>query len=148
MTVDRTLARRAAVVAICEPAARAATDRIVEEAVRAASIFGMTRERADAYAGGINATLPQAFEAMAMSDGAEREARTRDLAASVRAVSDSHHIPSLVERGLVAIAVRIGREVVRRGAERRGFTPEELEQEFVAFADQLEDQLYRRDERI
>ena len=144
MTDDRTLARRAAIVAIFEPAARSVTERIVDEAVRAASIFGLTRERADAYAAGINATMPQAFEAMTMPDGPERSSRISGLAASVRKVSDSHHIPNLVERGLVAIGVRIGREVVRRGAERRGFAPEELEQEFAAFAAELEDALNRQ----
>jgi hypothetical protein len=146
MTDDRTMVRRAAVVAICEPAARSTVARVVDEAVRAASIFGLTRERADAYADGILSTLPLAFEGMAMADGPERTARTRQLAAAVRAVSDSHHIPSLVERGLVSIALRIAREVVRRGAERQGFTPDELEREFVAFAHELEDALYREDE--
>jgi hypothetical protein len=142
---DRVQARRAALVAICEPAARSTIARIVNEAVKAANIFGLTRERADAYAAGISATLPPAFEAMAMDDGPERSSRIRDLASSVRAVSDAHHIPSLVERGLVAIAVRISREVVRRGADGKGFTPDELEREFVAFADQLDDALYRPD---
>jgi|GEM_PF-3721577 len=145
MTDDRTRARRAAVVAICEPAARSTIARVVDEAVKAATIFGLTRERADAYADGILSTLPLAFEAMAMEDGPERTGRIRELASAVRAVSDSHHIPNLVERGLVAIALRIAREVVRRGAERQGFTPDELEAEFIAFADRLEDQLYRPD---
>lgn len=143
MSDDRTRTRRAAVVAICEPAARSTVARVVDEAVRAAAIFGLTRERAEAYADGILSTLPLAFEAIALEDGSERSQRIRDLAGAVRAVSDSHHIPSLVERGLVAIAVRVAREIVRRGAERQGFTPDELEQEFVAFADQLGDQLYR-----
>lgn len=143
MSDDRTLVRRAAVVAICEPAARSTIARVVDEAVKAAAIFGLTRERADAYADGILSTLPLTFEAMAMQDGPERARRTRELTAAVRAVSDAHHIPNLVERGLVAIALRIAREVVRRGAERRGFTPDELEAEFVAFAGQLETQLYR-----
>jgi len=145
MTDDRTRVRRAAIVAICEPAARSTIARVVDEAVKAATIFGLTRERADAYADGILSTLPLAFEGLAMEDGPERSVRIRDLAAAVRAVSDSHHIPNLVERGLVAIALRIAREVVLRGAERQGFTPDELEAEFVAFAGRLEDQLYRPD---
>jgi hypothetical protein len=143
MSDDRTMVRRAAVVAICEPAARSTVARVVDEAVKAAAIFGLTRERADAYADGILSTLPLAFESMAMPDGPDRSARIGQLAAAVRSVSDSHHVPSHVERGLVAIALRIAREVVRRGAERQGFTPDELEGEFVAFADLLEDQLYR-----
>lgn len=143
--MDPTLARRAAVVAICEPAARAAIDRVVDEAVRAASIFGLTREKAAAYAEGIHATLPRAYDAMKLSDGPERTARIAELARSVRAVSDSHHIPRIVERGLVAIAIRIGREVVRRGALAQSFPPDELEREFVAFAGKLEDRLNRAD---
>ena len=65
-----------------------------------------------------------------------------NLAAMVRGVSEQNHIPRIVERGLVAIAVRIAREVVRRGAAGRGFTPDELEREFVMFADLLEDRLF------
>jgi hypothetical protein len=143
MADDRTQARRAAVVAICEAAARSTVARVVDEAVKAANVVGLTRDRADDYADGVLSTLPLAFEAMAMGDGLERSARIRELATAVRAVSDSHRIPNLVERGLVAIALRIAREVVRRGAERQGFTPDELEREFMAFADQLEDVLFR-----
>ena len=146
MSDDRTMVRRAAVVAICEPAARSTVARVVDEAVKAASIFGLTRERADAYAEGILSTLPLAFEAMALADGPERTARIAELGRAVRTVSSSHHIPNLVERGLVSIALRIAREVVRRGAERQGFTPDELEREFVAFAHEFEDALYREDQ--
>jgi hypothetical protein len=142
---DSVLARRAALVAICEPAAHTVIDRVVDEAVRAATIFGLTRERASAYADGIYATLPPAFEAMALADGPDRTARIRTLAIAVRAVSESHHIPKLVERGLVAIAVRIAREVVRRGAPAQGFTADEMERELVSFTDRLEDQLFRDD---
>ena len=62
---------------------------------------------------------------------------------TTRSVSDGHHIPRIVERGLVVIAVRIAREVIRRRAAEHGFTPDELEKEFVSFADQLEDRLSR-----
>jgi hypothetical protein len=116
-------------------------ERVVNEAVAAASIFGLTRERADRYAAGIQSTLPPAFEAMQLPDGPERSARIDALATSVRGVSDDHHVPRIVERGLTSIAVRIAREVIRRRAVERGFTPEELEAEFIAFADRLEDRL-------
>jgi hypothetical protein len=142
---DAVPARRAAVVAICEPAAHTVVDRVVDEAVRAANIFGLTRERATGYADGIYTTLPPAFEAMRMPDGPERDARIRELANTVRAVSETHHIPRLVERGLVAIAIRVAREVVRRGAPDQGFTADELEREFVSFTDQLEDRLFREE---
>ena len=140
---DPVLARRAALVAICEPAANGVIDRVVDEAVHAAGRFGLTRERANAYTAGIKDTLPRAFEAMKMPDGLERSAHIDALAQAVRGVSDAHHIPRIVERGLVVIAVRIAREVIRRRAAEHGFTPDELEKEFVSFADQLEDRLSR-----
>lgn len=140
---DPVLARRAAVAAICERAARSVVDRVVDEAVSAAHLFGLDRARASTYASGIEATLPGAFAAMRMADGPERTAKIGELAVAIRRVSESNHIPRIVERGLVAIAVRISREIVRRGAAECGFAPEELEQEFTAFADQLEDRLFR-----
>lgn len=136
------LARRAALVEICERAATSVIDRVVSEASRAANTFGLSRDGAARYAEGIRETLPLAFAAMALPDGSERDAQIARLAAMVRGVSEHSHIPRLVERGLVAIAVRIAREVVRRGAAERGFTPDELEREFVAFADSLEDRLF------
>jgi len=141
VSADPILARRAAVVAICEPAANAVIDRVVDEAVHAAGRFGLTRERANEYTAGIQQTLPRAFEAMKMPDGLERSAAVDEVAAAVRAVSDEHHIPRIVERGLVVIAVRIAREVIRRRAEDHGFTPAALEHEFVSFAELLEDRL-------
>lgn len=142
MASDPIVARREALVAICEPAARSVIDRVVNEAVNAAHVFGLTRERADSYTAGINATLPLGWSALRMPDGPERRARVNELAVAVRAVSETNHIPRIVERGLVAIAIRIAREVVRRGAVAKGFTPDELEGEFIAFADQLEDRLF------
>ena len=144
MATDRATARRAAVVAIFEPAARSIIERVVNEAVAAANVFGLTRERADRYAEGINSALPPAFQAMALPDGPERSAGIDRLATLTRGVSEAHHVPRIVERGLTAIAVRIAREVVRRGAAERGFTPDELDAELVAFADQLEDRLFAR----
>ena len=128
-------------MAICEPAARSVVMRVVDEAVRAATIFGLTREKASAYAEGILGTLPPAYDAMRLPDGPSRDAAIDALAESVRAVSNSHHVPRLVERGLTAIAIRIAREVVRRGAPAQGFTADELEREFVSFASQLETRL-------
>ena len=128
-------------VAICEPAARSVIARVVSEAVRAAHLFGLTPERASDYGEGILATLPPAFDTMRLANGPERDAGIDALAASVHAVSEAHHVPRLVERGLTAIAVRIAREVVRRGAAEQGFTADELEDEFANFADQLEARL-------
>ena len=115
---------------------------MTSEAVAAGSAFGVTRERADRYAESIQATLPLAFETMALPDGSERTAGIDALARLAHGVSEGHNIRRIVERGLTAIAVRIVREIVRRGATERGFTPDELEAEFSAFADQLEGRLF------
>src|SRR5439155_21952986 len=58
---DLVLARWAALVAICEPAANGVIDRVVDEAVHAAGRFGLTRERANTYTANIKDTLPRAF---------------------------------------------------------------------------------------
>ena len=45
MALDPIAARREALVVICESAARSVIDRVVDEAVSAAKIFGLTREK-------------------------------------------------------------------------------------------------------
>ncbi len=142
MPDDRTLARRAAIAAICEVAARSVIERVVNEAAAAANLFGLTRERASDYVDGIQATLPEAMATFRLPDSPERTAGIDRLAREVRAVSESHGIPRIVERGLTAIAIRIAREVIRRRAPEHGLSPEELDAEFVVFADQLEDRLF------
>ena len=139
---DPILARRKAVVSICERAANGVIDRVVAEASRAADMFGLDAASAGRYGEGIRSTMPQFLESMAMADGPDREARIGALAGQVRAISDQNHIPRIVERGLTAIALRLAREVVRRGAPEQGFTSEELEREFRAFADKLETRLF------
>ncbi len=136
------LARRAAVAAICGAAARSVVERVVSEAAAAATLFGLAHDRAQDYGDEILSTMPSVLSAMRMPDSPERDQAIAQLARDVQAVSRSHHIPPIVERGLTAIAVRIAREVVRRGAAQQGFTPEELEGEFVAFADRLEARLF------
>lgn len=136
------LARREAVARICEDAATSVIDRVVREASAAANTFGLSTERATRYGEEIKGTLPIAFEAMCMPDGTARDARIGDVARLVRGVSEGHHIPRIVERGLVAIAYRITREVIRRRAAQTPFTPDELEAEFVTFGELLEQRLF------
>ena len=50
---DAVLARRKALVAICERAANGVIDRVVEEASRAASMLGLNAESAKTYGEGI-----------------------------------------------------------------------------------------------
>ncbi|HKW78541.1 MAG TPA: hypothetical protein VJQ09_05520 [Candidatus Limnocylindria bacterium] len=139
---DPVMAKRAALVAICERAANGVVDRVVGEASNGASAFGLSGDGARHYGDGIRSTLPLAFEALGMPDGPEREARIRALAGSIRAVSERNHIPRIVERGLTAIAVRISREVIRRQSADRGFTPDELDREFTRFTDEMEMRLF------
>lgn len=142
MAADPVLARRDAVARICDAAAGSVVDRVVREASNAANMFGLSPERASGYADGIKATLPLAYAAMRMPDGSERDAAIDDTARRVRAVSESAHIPRIVERGLVAITYRITREVIRRRADGTGFSPDELEREFVLFGELLQQRLF------
>ena len=141
-SADPTVRRRAAVVAIYQRAAAATVDRVTDEATSAASAFGLTSDRVAGYGERIRAILPQAFDAMSSPDGPERAAKVDELARGIRGISDQHNVPRLVERGLVALGVRIGREVVRRGAQEQGFTPDELDAEYTAFARLLEGRLF------
>jgi len=141
-STDPILLRRAAVVAIYRRAAGGTVDRIAREAASAASTFGLTPDRVVGYGERIRAILPLGFDAMASPDGPERTAKIDELARSVRGISDQHNVPRLVERGLVALAVRIGREVVRRGAQEQGFTPDELDSECTTFMRLLEGRLF------
>lgn len=136
------LPRREAVARICQDAATSVVDRVVREASAAANVFGLSSDRAARYGDEIKATLPVAFGAMCMADGPERDASITALARQVRDVSEAHRIPRIVERGLVAIAYRITREVIRRRAGQTAFSADELEAEFVDFGEQLEARLF------
>ena len=139
---DPVVARRRAVARICDDAATSVIDRVVSEANAAANVFGLSPERATRYGEQIKSTLPTAFDAMCMADGPERDARIAEVARLVRSVTDANHIPRIVERGLVAIAYRVTREIVRRRASQTPFGPDELEQEFVDFGARLDARLF------
>jgi hypothetical protein len=139
---DLVLARRKALVAICERAANGVIDRVVAEASRAADKLGLDATGATRYGEGIRSVLPIAYDALGLPDGPDREARIVALCGRIRAVSDQSHIPRIVERGLTAIAVRISREVIRRGAGEHGFTPDDLDREFGIFTGKMEARLF------
>ncbi len=90
------------------------------------------------------ATLPLANDAICEIDEAARRRKIEALCTAVRAVSDEHRIPRIIERGLTAIAVRLSRQAIRHGAAGTGYGADELETEFVAFAEELEAALFRR----
>ncbi|TMG54439.1 MAG: hypothetical protein E6H84_09275 [Chloroflexi bacterium] len=116
-------------------------DRVVAEAVRAANFFGLTADRAERYGESVRQTFPLALEAMRETQPLVRERKLHDLATSVRAVSEAHHIPRIIERGLVGIAFGAARGPVLDRAMRSGFAHEDLEHELRAFREALEAKL-------
>ena len=117
-------------------------DRVVAEAVRASSFFGLSGELAQRYASSIQATLPLALDALTEPDPAGRDRKLDALAANVRRVTDEHHVPRMIERGLVSLAFGFARTLMSQHAEGSGFTAEELDRELVAFRDDFEAKLF------
>ncbi len=137
-------ARRAALAGVCEDAAGRVIGLLVEEAASATNLLGLGRDATRRYGDSIMALLPLVTDAMREADEALRARKIEALSAAVRGVSDRHRIPKIIERGLTAIAVRVGRQAVRHAAPRTGYGADELEAEFILFAEQLEASLHRR----
>src|SRR5436309_15682418 len=117
-------------------------ERVVSEAVRAANFFGLSGELAKRYGRNIHATLPAALDALTESRAADRDRKMDELVARVRSVSDDHHVPRIVERGLVSIAFSFARRLIRERAGPSGFTAEELDSEFMAFRSEFEHNIF------
>jgi hypothetical protein len=66
-----------------------------------------------------------------------------ELVARVRKVSDDHHVPRIIERGLTSIAFDVARRMVRDRAADSGLTAEELDAELREFRESFESRLYR-----
>ena len=135
--------RRRALAAIFGDIGTEMVDRVVAEAVRASTFFGLTGDTAERYGRSIRATLVPALEAVTENDPAARDRKVNALTASVRAVSDEYHVPRIIERGLVSIAFGIAGSLIRKRASGSGFTEEELDREFLAFRGEFERSLYR-----
>jgi hypothetical protein len=118
-------------------------ERVVAEAVRASNFFGLTGDVAERYGQSIRATLPLALNALVEADPLEREGKMEALVASVRGVSEDHHVPAIIERGLVSIAFGFARRLIGQHSGPSGFTAEELDAEFVAFRTEFEQKLFR-----
>ena len=136
--------RRAVLADVCIASAERVIALVVDEAARAANLLGFGRDATRRYGDAIMGTLPLASDAIREMDPGERARKIDALSAAVRRVSEQHRIPMLIERGLTSIAVRLACQAVRRGANGTAFTSDELEAEFVAFADDLEASLFRR----
>jgi hypothetical protein len=138
--------RRAALAEICDEVAGEVVDRVVAEAVRASNFFGLSGDVARRYGASVRGTLPVALTVLREADAAERERRMSELVARVLAVSDEHHIPRIIERGLVSIAFGVTRRLVRERAAASSFTAEELDEEFIAFRKEFEQELFELSE--
>lgn len=117
-------------------------DRVVAEAVRASSFFGLAGGTAERYGNTIKTTLPAALDTLKEPVAAERDRKMGELVAKVRSISSEHRIPRMIERGLVRIAFGSVRRLVREDADESGFWAEELDAEFVAFRNEFESKLF------
>lgn len=118
-------------------------ERVVAEAVRASNFFGLSGDTARAYGRNIEATLPLALETLTEPVPDERQRKMRELVGRVRGISDDHHVPHIIERGLVGIAFGVARRLVRDRVDGSGFTADDLDAEFVAFRGEFEAELFR-----
>ena len=135
-----TMRRRMALAAVCEQAANEIIDRIAGEGVRA-SESSLTPDFMRRYADGIRSAIPGTLDAVREADPAIQASKLDGVAASIRAVSDGHHVPRLVERGMMVVGFRLASEVVRRRAQGSGFTADELEGELTWLQEELEQRL-------
>jgi hypothetical protein len=139
---DQSARRRAALATIFDGVATQMIERVVAEAVRASNFFGLTGDVAERYGRSIRATLPSALNALVEPDPVERDQKMEVVVASVRRVSEEHHVPAIIERGLVSIAFGFARRLISQQAGRSGFTADELDEEFIAFRNEFERKLF------
>ena len=140
MIDEATQRRRAALGAIFRETADAIVDRVASEGARASGLR-LAQDFVRKYSEGIRETLPAALDAVAETDPALQATKLDGLAASIRAVSDRHHVPHLLEKGLLAVAFKVASELVRRRAEGQGFTADELDAELSWIRNELERRL-------
>lgn len=141
MLDPETLRRRMALAAIFDETADTIVDRIAAEAARASGLTSLAAEFIGRYTVGIRGTLPGALDAVREPDPALQASKLDAVAASIRTVSEAHHVPRLIERGLMVVAFRVVSEVVRRNATARGFTPDQLDGELKWLQEELEQRL-------
>ena len=131
---------REAIASIWTEVAATVVEQVASEGATASS--GLAGVVARAYGEDIQSTFPIAVEAMTLDDGPERAAKLDALASAIRGVSERHHVPRLVERGLVAVAFGVASGLIRRRAPSCGFTPEALDVEMSRFRDEVESRLF------
>src|SRR5437899_3211298 len=121
--------RRIALAKLFDQVAMEMVDRVVLEAVRASTFFGLRGSAARRYGERIRALLPAALDVLTEPTAAARDHKLDDLVSSVRKISEEHHVPRIIERGLVSIAFGAARHLVRERAASTDFTADDLEQQ-------------------
>jgi hypothetical protein len=132
-----------ALAAVFDRVATDVVDRVVKEAERASAFFGLSGNAARRYGERIRGLLPTALDTLTEPTPEARDRKMDELVVSVRKVSDDHHVPRIIERGLVSIAFDVARRMVRDRAADSGFTAEELDAEVREFRESFESRLYR-----
>jgi len=137
---SRTAQRRAALVSILGPRAESILERIVADAVRATDFVGLGRTVAQRYSTVSRACLPVCLAAL----GADEPERTRLFEVNAKVVKDLVEVgvPKFVQRSLVALGFRVANGMVRDGARRYGFEPDELEDELRVFQRAFEARMF------
>ena len=128
--------RRTALAAVIHDRMTELLDQLIPEAVRASGLG----ERLNGYRQGADESMRIGLAALA-ADDEEREALLDRLAANMEVSTRDHHIPAIVERGLVSIGLRWALTQVREHAPEQGFAPAELEQEYLIFRGAFEEKL-------
>jgi len=74
---------------------------------------------------------------------AARDQKLDDLVSSVRKISEEHHVPRIIERGLVSIAFGAARHLVRERAASTDFAADDLDEELNGYRRAFEERLFR-----
>jgi hypothetical protein len=135
--------RRIALAHLFEQVATEMVDRVVSEAVRASTFFGLRGSAVSRYGERIQALLPSALDVLTEPTETARDQKMDELVANVRMVSDEHHVPRIIERGLVSIGFGVAGHLVRDKAASTGFSADELDEELDAYRMAFEEKLFR-----
>ena len=135
--------RRIALAKLFDQVAMEMVDRVVSEAVRASTFFGLRGSAARRYGERIRALLPAALDVLTEPTAAARDHKLDDLVSSVRKISEEHHVPRIIERGLVSIAFGAARHLVRERAASTDFAADDLDEELNGYRRAFEERLFR-----
>ena len=135
--------RRIALAKLFDQVAMEMVDRVVLEAVRASTFFGLRGSAARRYGERIRALLPAALDVLTEPTAAARDHKLDDLVSSVRKISEEHHVPRIIERGLVSIAFGAARHLVRERAASTDFAADDLDEELNGYRRAFEERLFR-----